>query len=710
MASVHELAGVARPFVRFSARALLAVVGLIGACAEPTTEVIVVVEAERPLDVRALRLRVISGADPSELTIAEGDPGWTGLPAVLQVRRAIHQEFRVEAIGTLVDDAQVRAGAQVSFADEARRMVYVRLRGECFCEEGCAACDAADAACCDLALESELYDPDAVVRDPGDPCHDNVRNGLETDTDCGGRFCEACVDGDSCALDADCVSALCGSRGECLPATCANGSLDDSETDVDCGGPSCDSCEVGASCVYDSHCESGVCQESTCRPTHCGDGELSGDESDVDCGGSCERCLSGAACGNESDCYTRLCEELACADGCRTAWGTSCPDVAVHHLLGPEGARHFGVAVAIVGSEIAVGAPDTAEVWLHAIEGGELVRSGTLTQGAGSRFGSALAVEGEVLVVGAPLESYSDLDEVGAAYVYRRSGATWTMEQRLTPPVEWVEKIEFGASVAIHGDWLIVGATRPNDDTPPGQAFLFHRVDGVWEAADILTATNGRAEDFFGNAVAFMGDDVVLVASEQNSSGGLSAGAVFAYHFDGLSWTLEEMLLPENPTLYLKFGRSLAVSGERLLVGGDGDDGPVKTGVAYFFERDSAGTWVRGQEITAHNADEADRFGRSVALRGGVAIVGANEEDGPGTGFEPDADGNTADGLQSGAAYVFVEDPTLGWIEVLYLKAPIQQRTAYFGAAMAYDGTFLVIAASDDDGSGTSVTVYELVP
>jgi hypothetical protein len=180
------------------------------------------------------------------------------------------------------------------------------------------------------------------VEDNCDPCADFVKDGAETDVDCGGGTCPACADGLACAVDADCASAHCrvgNTGGECLPATCFDETKDGSETGVDCGGP-CGAC-LGSPCATGTDCASGVCAAGdagagTCATT-CTDGVKDGDETDVDCGGSCPPCGDGMVCEHDADCVAadrcvnRVCRTASCAGpgscgqpGCGACGGTTC--------------------------------------------------------------------------------------------------------------------------------------------------------------------------------------------------------------------------------------------------------------------------------------------------------------------------------------------------------------------------------------------------
>jgi hypothetical protein len=150
----------------------------------------------------------------------------------------------------------------------------------------------------------------------GAGCLDGKQDGNETDVDCGGGSCGPCVNGRKCLGPPDCQSNNC-SGGFCAPnnnPSCTNGVRDGSETDVDCGGGSCPQCGNGRSCFQPSDCQSNNCQNGFCsQGATCFDGVKNGNESDVDCGGgACPACSNGLACFNSNDCQSLTCSNGLC--------------------------------------------------------------------------------------------------------------------------------------------------------------------------------------------------------------------------------------------------------------------------------------------------------------------------------------------------------------------------------------------------------------
>jgi len=142
-------------------------------------------------------------------------------------------------------------------------------------------------------------------------CSDGIKNGSETDVDCGGS-CAKCADGLHCLGGSDCQSGVC-SGTFCQVPTCFDAVKNGSETDVDCGGSCSSKCAVGKHCLAGSDCQSGVCTGTVCQAPTCFDGVKNGGETDIDCGGSCiTKCASGQHCLVAGDCSSGICTGTIC--------------------------------------------------------------------------------------------------------------------------------------------------------------------------------------------------------------------------------------------------------------------------------------------------------------------------------------------------------------------------------------------------------------
>ncbi|HEY0882510.1 MAG TPA: Ig-like domain-containing protein, partial [Archangium sp.] len=145
-------------------------------------------------------------------------------------------------------------------------------------------------------------------------CSDRLRNGTETDVDCGGS-CPACGFGQLCTTNVDCASNRCLSGMCALPPSCTDGVKNGTETGLDCGG-SCMGCGTGVECGAHADCTSGVCTNGTCQAPSCTDGVKNGAETAIDCGGgTCTGCGAGSMCTGNTDCASTVCINGVCQAG-----------------------------------------------------------------------------------------------------------------------------------------------------------------------------------------------------------------------------------------------------------------------------------------------------------------------------------------------------------------------------------------------------------
>jgi hypothetical protein len=172
-------------------------------------------------------------------------------------------------------------------------------------------------------------------------CMDGVKNGSETDTDCGGGTCMPCADGKACMIGTDCVDLICDNTMHCAAASCSDHVQNGGESDVDCGA-ACPGqlCADGLKCGSGADCQSGVCHSGTCQAPTCTDGVKNGTETDTDCGGAAcdamgDRCAAGLHCAVSADCQSGVCtggvcQAAACNDGVQngTETDTDCGGAA----------------------------------------------------------------------------------------------------------------------------------------------------------------------------------------------------------------------------------------------------------------------------------------------------------------------------------------------------------------------------------------------
>jgi hypothetical protein len=311
----------------------------------------------------------------------------------------------------------------------------------------------------------------------------------------------------------------------------------------------------------------------------------------------------------------------------------------------------FGWSVSISGDTALVGAYGDDERGSDAGAAYVFVRSeGVWTQQAkvtaadgeaGDWFGRHVALSFDTALVAAQKDDDVGID-AGSAYVYVRTDAEWTEQQKLTAP-DGAASDSFGRAIAIDGDTVLVGALQ-NDaaGTDAGAAYVFLRQDGAWSVQQKLTASDAEDGDWFGSFVALDGE-TALVAAHGDDDRGNGAGAAYVFERADGWWTERQKLTASDGGDGRSFGWDVAVSGDVALVGAYGDDAAGDdAGTSYAFVR-SNGTWNEVRRLSAGNGAAGDRFGCEIALDDGTAIFGAYGRDVPsddaGTAYVVDVDG-----------------------------------------------------------------------
>ena len=287
---------------------------------------------------------------------------------------------------------------------------------------------------------------------------------------------------------------------------------------------------------------------------------------------------------------------------------------------------------------------------------------------------------------------------------------------------------EFGWSVAISGDTVVVGARREassatgvngnqadNTAADAGAAYVFVRSGTTWSQQAYLKASNTGTGDWFGFSVAVSGDTVVVGANyERSSATGVNgnqvdnllpiAGAAYVFVRNGTTWSQQAYLKASNTDLWDGFGHSVAVSGDTVVIGAFGeasnatgvngnqaDNSTLGSGAAYVFARNGT-TWSQQAYLKASNTGTQDYFGLTVAVSGDTVVVGAYGEDSNSTGVNSTPNDTGDQNFNSGAAYVFVRNGT-AWSQQAYLKTSNTGAGDYFGYSVAVSGDTVVVGA-----------------
>ncbi|MDX1430576.1 MAG: FG-GAP repeat protein, partial [Rhodothermales bacterium] len=224
-------------------------------------------------------------------------------------------------------------------------------------------------------------------------------------------------------------------------------------------------------------------------------------------------------------------------------------------------------------------------------------------------FGHTVAIDGNLMVIGSPMGDTGGMAPVmsGSAYVYRYDGSAWVEEFELLPS-DGAMADRFGNAIAMQGDRVVVGA--PRNDNPKGAnagaVYIFRQSECSasepcsWVLEQKILAADGEANDFFGAAVAIKEDRLIAGAWRDDHSGGVDAGSAYTFRHGGSKWTQEQKLMAHDADAGDQFGGHVAISGGRAIVAAsaDSNENGERSGSAYAFRLDGAG-WVQEYKLMA---------------------------------------------------------------------------------------------------------------
>jgi FG-GAP repeat len=247
---------------------------------------------------------------------------------------------------------------------------------------------------------------------------------------------------------------------------------------------------------------------------------------------------------------------------------------------------------------------------------------------AGHYFGRSVAIEGDAMVVGAYLADAPGVSGAGAAYVFARTNGVWAPQAKLVA-ADPLYFAWFGIAVAIHGDTVVVGAANdavlyPLPYSRPGSAYVFVRTGNTWTQQAKLRAADAASQDWFGRAVAISGDTIAVGAYRDDFSGLTDAGSASIFIRSGTTWTQQAKLTASDAESNAQFGWNLALDGHTLAIGAPQQTTPAGSyvGQAYVFARQGA-TWSEQSRIRPPNNVATNYFGESMAVSGNMMLIGA---------------------------------------------------------------------------------------
>jgi len=398
--------------------------------------------------------------------------------------------------------------------------------------------------------------------------------------------------------------------------------------------------------------------------------------------------------------------------------GTNWSQQAYLKASNTEAFDSFGVSVAIDGDTIVVGAngEDSGATGVN----GDESDNGAPSSGAAYVFvrtGSDWAQEAylkasnpdtmdlfglttiwnDTIVVAAPWERSSatgvDGDQsdnsaflAGAAYVFVRSGTTWSQQAYLKASNAEAGDF-FGRSASLWADTLVIGAPQEDSDANgvngdetdnsaawAGAAYVFTRSGSTWSQQAYLKASNSDANDVFGLSVSMFNETAVIgapveksaatgVGGDESDNSENAAGAAYVFFRTGTTWSQQAYIKASNTERLDEFGSSVALAGDLIAISAPGEDSnatgvdgdqsdnsALQAGAAYVFKRIGT-TWSQLSYLKASNTEADDRFGFAVALSDQTVVAGARYEDSHATVVDGDQGDNSTE--DSGAAYIF---------------------------------------------------------
>ncbi len=357
----------------------------------------------------------------------------------------------------------------------------------------------------------------------------------------------------------------------------------------------------------------------------------------------------------------------------------------------------FASTVAISGDTAVVGAPNdgsrTGQVYVMTRSGSSWSQQTKLSAAdgvAGDAFGNSVAIDGDTAVVGSPFGNGA----AGAVYVFMRSAGQWNLQAELTA-FDGQVRDAFGWSVAISGDTILVGAPQPAFNV--GAAYVYTRSGGAWTFQAKLLGPNNSpvVTGDFGYSLSLDGDTAAIGAPGPESN---LTGRVFVFQRSGTLWSSQATMLANDAgpnAAILNFGAAVAVNGDTMIAGapwclGFYAPGTVGTrtcstplpGAAYVFTR-SGVTWSQQAKLISSESVNQDRLGFAIGLAGDTAVIGA-----PGMNSK------------AGSSYIFSRTSGVWTQAATLLPGALPVAGDQYGSSAAFSADTMLVGAPGYTGKG----------
>lgn len=291
-------------------------------------------------------------------------------------------------------------------------------------------------------------------------------------------------------------------------------------------------------------------------------------------------------------------------------------------------------------------------------------------------FGDSVGISGDTMVVGARWYNQGFTPRIGAAYVFVRNGSNWDFQQMLLAP-DAAQDDHFGDSAAIDGDTIVIGAN--NDNNPfidGGSAYVFVRNGTSWSFQAKLLPSDASAVTNFGGSVGISGETIVV--------GGTNV-SIYTFVRSGAVWTQQQRVTPNDPQVGQNFGSSVSISGNTVVAGAPGDtQEPSAGGAAYVFVRGGT-VWTQQAKLVGSTTAPGDAFGFSVAVSSDTAAIGDRN--------------HIHSDVPKGTAYVFVRAGTT-WSQQAELLPSHLANAFWYGHSIAIDGDTVAVGIPGDSSMG----------
>ena len=276
----------------------------------------------------------------------------------------------------------------------------------------------------------------------------------------------------------------------------------------------------------------------------------------------------------------------------------------------------FGISVSLYGDYALIGAyedddkgSESGGAYIFKKENDLWVQSDKLVPEDGvafDKFGWSVSLYEDLALVGAWGDD--DMGEAaGSAYIFRRVGEDWIEEAKFVA-YDGEEGDNYGRTVAIYGEYALVGSWRDDDMGDASGSVYVYKADGNnWSFYTKLTAADGKANDYFAVSIAIYGEDIAVGAYRAESAFG-ATGAVYLFELEDETWKQAAKLAPIEGQSDMEFGYSVSITDGYFVVGARYENaGAVKSGAAYVFKDTSEG-WVQQDRLVASDGSAWDFF------------------------------------------------------------------------------------------------------